>query len=162
MPGFLFYLVPLCISVVVIAIAVIRRERPEGIITPWNVHYTKDCIYTDIQLSKALSVFIDSWCHVYPEDKRALLSSLAKLDIYWTKERIDVPPFGRVIAVMDSPQEIRVWIGPKLPGNKRNIAYTGLFDQLANLAQIANNREVQDTAEIQDLVNSAKSKLLRP
>lgn len=136
-----------------------RRNRPEGSLKQWGVHFTPNTVHTANDLERAISAFVDSWITAFPHQERQLKRSLRKLDIIWHSKRI-VHEDRSVLALMESPQRIHLWIGPKLKDGKRHLAYTGLFDQLGKLALTIQEIEPDTSkSEIRKILADAREKL---
>ena len=136
-----------------------RKPRPEGVIVEYGIRFNPAPAFTVEDITKAVQAFDSVWFSAYPEHKRAFLKAAKKLDIEWVNKKITHPQ-GHVVARMTATQHMEIWIGPKLPGNRRNIIYTGLLDQLIKLTMVVNNIVPNtDTPTVRALVEEMKSRL---
>jgi hypothetical protein len=136
-----------------------KKTRPEGVIVEYGIHYNATSAFTVQDLTKAIQTFDSVWFSAYPEHKKAFRRAAKNLNIHWTNKKIQDPQ-GLVVARMSTIQDIEIWIGPKLPGNRRNIIYTGLLDQLIKLTMVVNNIVPNtNTPTVNSLVEEMKSRI---
>ncbi len=105
-------------------------------------------------LDKDIELLIDSLIQAWPDQTqiKSFLKSLKKLKIVWHQKRI-IYQNRTVLAVMNNPASIEVWIGPRLKDGTRRLIYTGLIDQLIKLLLISNNQDPNtDTSEIRKII----------
>jgi hypothetical protein len=136
-----------------------NKNRPASKLDYWGVHFTPNNIYVASDLDKAITAFMDSWTTAYPHHKKSLKKALNKLDIIWHSKRIPYKE-GFVLALMESPDIIHLWIGPRLKNGDRHLAYTGLLDQLGKMALLIHNLEPDTSkSEIRKILADARSKI---
>lgn len=136
-----------------------ERDRPEGKLDNWGVHFTPNTIHAASDLDRAITAFVDSWTTAYPHHSKSLKRALKNLDIIWHTRRIEYKG-DSVLALMESPDKIHLWIGPRLKNGNRHLAYTGLFDQLGKLALLIQGQE-PDTSknEVRKILADARARM---
>jgi hypothetical protein len=136
-----------------------NRDRPEAKLENWGVHFTPNTVYTTGNLDRAITAFVDSWTTAYPHHSKSLKRALKNLDIVWHSRRIKYKE-DFVLALMESPEKINLWIGPRLKNGNRHLAYTGLFDQLGKLALLIQGLE-PDTSkpEVRKILADARARM---
>lgn len=137
-----------------------KQNRPENKIIELGVCFTTNTAYTHTDLTQAIQAFLQSWISTFPNHEVKLKKALKQLDIVWHVRRIEFND-DYVLALMERPNKIHLWIGPKLKDGKRSLAYTGLLDQLGKLALLANNLD-PDTQrpEIRKILANARTRML--
>lgn len=134
-------------------------KRPTGKISSWGVHFTPNTVFSSNDLDKAITAFVDTWGTAYPQELKRIKRSLKKLDIIWHSNRIQYKN-ETVLALMERPNKIHLWIGPRLADGTRKLAYTGLFDQLGKFALLAQGVN-PDTSkpEIRKILANARARI---
>lgn len=96
--------------------------------------------YSQEKTSLVTNLFYLEWIKEFPEDAIKFKKALSKVLIKWEDKRLLVDN-QTVLAVMENPTLIRIWIGPRFKHGERKILFTGIFDQLALLALVSNSKE---------------------
>lgn len=156
----------IAVSVVLICTLILivigsQRERPLSVVKKFGVHFTPNSVFTEDQIEKAISSFIDVWFSAYPQDYTKFKKALKDLDIIWYPKRLKIGEEQKeILAYMENPNCIHLWIGPKVKGTRR-ITYTGLLDQMAKLALLVNDKEPETSKpEIRKLLAQVRDKIL--
>lgn len=136
-----------------------KKVRPERVIVEYDIRHNPVAAFSTEDITEAIQAFDSVWFGAYPDHKKAFIKAARDLDIKWVNKKITEKE-ELVIARMNSLHEIEIWIGPKLPGGKREIAYTGLLDQLIKLTMLVNNIVPNtNTPTVHTLIEDMKSRI---
>jgi hypothetical protein len=126
--GFLFLLL---VVPVAIYLSTPKRYRPE-LLTRYGLRMEKTVHFSTGQVDLIIDIFIEEWAKEFPKDIRVIKKILANTDLYWLNEKPK-----DFVAELKPPSMLYMWIGPLLKDKTRFIGYTGLPDQLKNIALIS-------------------------
>jgi hypothetical protein len=146
----------LLISLGILGIYISREDEQK---TSLGTTIVPNDVFSVSDTSKAINIFFESWINSNPTHRSKLKRALGKLTLEWHSRKI-IHQDKEVLALMEKPTHIHLWIGPKLKNGNRSFLYTGLFDQLSKLALLSNGLEPNtNTPEIKKILFQVRSKL---
>ena len=119
-----------------------------------NVNSSLNSYYSREKVNLLANLFYQEWIKQYPEDTVKFNKALNTVSIKWEHYRI-LYKNQTVMAIMDNPRSIRIWIGPRFKHGERKILFTGLLDQLALLALVSNEKEPDtSSSSVRKIINA--------
>lgn len=144
-----------------------KTNRPSGKLKNYKTRFTPS-IYASEQIESAIAIFEQEWLKRDPRVTKSLRKLLNKLNIEWEDKKwrrlkkIDGVSKPRIVAAeLSRRHTVKIWIGPNMPKNGHNIAYTGLAGALVQATLYNLYGEVDsDIKDYKSLILSVNLKAL--
>lgn len=147
--------------VLIIGLLIASKHKPTtGRLLAFKTKYTLNSPFTNGEIDLVIKYFVEEWTSIYPDQYKPLKKAINKLLIKWYDHRIPLND-NKVLAFTDRQNNIlHLWIGPKLKNHTRNILYTGLLDQLTQLAISLQDKTLTTTSpEVKRIISNVRLRL---